>query len=324
MYDYLHNDMTKLRFLHSNRSTLSEEKLHRYLSDDANIKWIQAGELLNLEFDSCVDGRERNPIVGNPGGDIVRLVEAIIAINEVTGRKFPPLEIESLFLWYLDHFGRFYMHTDDSALDKLRLKLAEDPRIMKSFKSVEELHGFITHLPKNFEQPLHLTRYLLDPEYVGCGHLKLMSLHPNRYLASIKVLRSLMMSFFDTLWYGKEEYKRKLYYPMLRGKHDEQAVLVVKVEEERVKDETWIPMIRPSNGVISMFVEHPQVKEYLALKIVQEIAEEWMEGRLKGQNDQKALYETMRNLQDEGLRETVSALAAGLPMYTVVINSDSV
>lgn len=311
--------MSKLHFVHSQLPVLSEGDLSHYLGDRRNVEWVKAGELLKSKYDACVDGRENKPIIGNPGGDIARLVEAIIAINEVTGRKFPPLEIESLFLWYLDHFGKFYMHTDDHAMEKLRVKLASDPRIMINFEDVDSLHDFIIKLPTDFRQPLHLTRYLIDPEYVGCGHLKLMSLHPNRYLASIKVLRSLMMSFFDTMWYGQEDYKRKIYYPMLRGSHEERAVLVVKVDEDRINDDTWIPMVRPSDGIVSMFVEHPQVKEYLALKIVQEIAHEWMDRKLLDSNEQAALYETIRTLQDEGLRETVSALASGLPMYTVII-----
>ena len=312
----------KVVFSSLNERALQRDEVSTYLKTEGVVSWIQAGELLDSKYDACVDGRTTEPIVGNPGGDIARLVEAILAINEVTGHKFTPLDIEAIFRWYLKKFGCFYMHTDEHALESLRLQLNRDQQIGRQFTSVTDLHHFLLHMPADFHQTLHLTRYLLDPAYIGCGHLKLMSLHPNRYQASVKLLRSLMMSFYDALWNGAPELKELLRYPILEGEHRERAVLVVRVAESRITSESWIPMVRPCLGEVSMFVEHPQVREYLAMNIAQAIGEEWLEGRLDGEIQRRDLYQAMCSLQGEGLRETVSALALGLPMYTVTISRE--
>ena len=311
--------MTGVKVVGSGKHVLSEGEVLDYLKVKRNVGWVRAEELLSSVSDACVDGRADSLIVGNPGGDIVRLLEAIVAVNSVTGFVFKPLEIEKIFRWYLHTFGTFYMHTDTHAMKALAKALRQDDRIGLKVDSPDEMHEFIVNPPLEFTQRIRLINYLQDPEYIGCGHLKLLASYPDRYGVSIKVLRSLVTAFFDTMWAGTDEEKKLLVYPMLRGEHNERALLVVRVGGERLSNETLIPMIRPTDGKISMFVECPQARDYMAFQIAERIAEHYLVGRIGGV-DSLELYRKIAELQHEGVRETVSILATGLPMYTVEVS----
>lgn len=100
------------------KKTFTNEEVANYLKQKGVVRWVKLGDLLNEEYDACVDGRETNPVVGNPGGDVSRLAEAVIAVGAVAGRHFNPGEILKIFDWYLSHVGRFYMHTDEHAMLK--------------------------------------------------------------------------------------------------------------------------------------------------------------------------------------------------------------
>lgn len=310
--------MTKVKVVKNDKRLLTEGQVREYLTKEGTVGWIRAGELLNSAHDACVDGRATNQIIGNPGGDIVRLLEAMVAIHNVTGFVFKPLEVEKIFRWYLHNYGVFYMHTDDHAMTALAKALSEDERIGQKLEDAKAMHNFLTKMPDSFKQRLRLSNYMTDPDFIGCGHLKLLASYPEKYGVSIKILRSLIISFFDTLWSGTKEEKKQLLYPMLKGKHKEQALVVVRVSEEKITKETWLPMIRPTDGEVSVFVEIPQARDFMAYTIAEQIGERYLRDRI-GQVDHSELYRKISELQSEGVRETVSFLATGLPMYVVEI-----
>jgi hypothetical protein len=84
------------------KKTYSEAEIAAYLKQKGVVRWIKLGDLFQSKYDACVDGRETDPIVDNPGGDVSRLAEAVIAVGQVAGRQFNPGEILKIFDWYLD------------------------------------------------------------------------------------------------------------------------------------------------------------------------------------------------------------------------------
>lgn len=299
------------------KTTYSEEEIANYLKQKGVVRWIKLGDLFQSEYDACVDGRETDPIVGNPGGDVSRLAEAIIAVGQVAGRQFNPGEILKIFDWYLTHVGQFYMHTDEHAMHHLAEFLNEGygARRMggKKFHTADEMYSYVIN--PDPRQQVFLSRYLLDPRFVGCGHMKLMMSSPHLYGMSEKVLRSISVAFFDTMWNIPEK-SSLLAYPMLPGDHREGAVVNMVIRDAELTDETMIPMVAPTDGTISMFVNHPQVVQYMNKKVAYLLAKEGGDVIKDLKVDPKAVLDHMEHLQNEGVRQTVSALAWGLPVYT--------
>lgn len=299
------------------RTVYSEKQIATYLSTPGVVKWISLGELLKSEFDACVDGRETNPIIGNPGGDVSRLAEAVIAVGAVAGRHFNPGEILKIFDWYVSKVGRFYMHTDEHAMHHLAEFLNEGygARRMggKKFHTSYEMYNYVIN--PDPRQQVFLSRYLLDPRFVGCGHMKLMMSKPAQYGMSEKVLRSLSVAFFDMMWNVPEKSKQ-LVYPCLPGDHKEGAVVNIVIADEELTEKTMVPMVAPTDNKISMFVNHPQVVKYMNKQVAYLLAKEGKSLIKDLEVDPDAVLLHMEHLQNEGVRQTVSALAWGLPVYT--------
>ena len=89
------------------------------------------------------------------------------------------------------------MHTDTHAMEHLTEFLNEGygaKRMKgKKFENAEEMYNYVMN-PDPREQ-VFLSRYLLDPRFVGCGHMKLMMSNPHVYGMSEKVLRSLSVAW---------------------------------------------------------------------------------------------------------------------------------
>lgn len=299
------------------RQTFSVTQVSKYLQQTGVVTWVKLGSLLAEEYDACVDGRETRPIVGNPGGDVSRLAEAVIAVGAVAGRHFNPGEILKIFDWYVDKFGKFYMHTDTHAMEHLAEFLNEGygARRMggKKFHTAEEMYNYVIN--PDPRQQVFLSRYLLDSRFVGCGHMKLMMTKPEQYGMSEKVLRSLSVAFFDMLWNVPEK-APQLVYPCLQGDHKEGAVVNIVIPDAELTDETMVPMVAPTDGKISVFVNHPQVVQYLNKKVAYLLAKEGQAIIKDLVVDPVAVVDHMEHLQGEGVRQTVSSLAWGLPVYT--------
>ena len=299
------------------KATYSEKEISAYLAKPGVVKWIALGDLLKSEFDACVDGRETNPIVGNPGGDVSRLAEAVIAVGKVAGRHFNPGEILKVLDWYVSKVGTFYMHTDEHAMHHLAEFLNEGYGAArmggKKFHSATEMYNYVTN-PDPRDQ-VFLSRYLLDPRFVGCGHMKLMMTKPEQYGMSEKVLRSLSVAFFDMLWNVPDKAKQ-LVYRCLPGDHREGAVVNIVISTSELTDTTMVPMVAPTDGKLSIFVNHPQIVQYLNKKVAYLLAKEGKSIVKNLDVDPTAVEAHMEHLQNEGVRQTVSALAWGLPVYT--------
>lgn len=313
--------MSKIIFEPSPKKTLSEKQVEAYLQTKDVVRWARLGDLLKGEYDACVDGRETTPIVGNPGGDVSRLAEAIISVGQVAGRQFNPGEILKIFDWYIEHFGTFYMHTDEHALVHLAefLHRGYGAKRMgdKHIHTASEMYEYVLHPDPTMQ--VFLSRYLLDIRFMGCGHMKLMMQKPAQYGVSEKVLRSLAVAFFDNLW-NVPTISEKLIYRALKGDHTEGAVVNILIKNKALTENTWVPMVAPTNGKVSIFVNHPQVVRFLNDKVAYLLAKEGNRVIKDLEVDPIAVVTHLEHLQSEGTRQTVSILASGLPGYNFVMS----
>jgi hypothetical protein len=299
------------------KKTYSHAEIAEYLKQKASVRWVKLGDLLRHEYDACVDGRETTPVIGNPGGDASRLAEAVIAVGAVAGRHFNPGEIMKIFDWYVSNFGSFYMHTDEHAMLHLAEFLNEGYGAKrmegKKFHTAREMYDYVMNPDPRLQ--VFLSRYLLDPRFIGCGHMKLMIQKPAQYGMSEKVLRSLSLAFFDNLW-NVPDRRKQLVYPCFPGDHKEGAVVNIVIPGGELTEETMVPMVAPTDGVISVFVNHPQVVQFMNKQVAYLLAKEGASVIKDLEVDPTAVAVHMEHLQNEGVRQTVSSLAWGLPVYT--------
>ena len=282
------------------------------------LVWTRVSTLLGSNTVSCIDGRAETPVLGAPGGDAGELVLSLAALEHELGRPVNAAWIASLFDRYVESFGRFYMHTDRHALERLRDALRADPRTAPygdRFGDDTAAMAFVRAPPPAVEEALldALTR----PEHVGCGHLRLMMEHPERYGVRAGLVADVLRAAFSRGWRRPELAD----YVALDGEHGERGVLEVRIEHP-VHAHTVVPMVAPHEGTRELFVLHPQVAAFIRAEnadfLVERLAPDEAR-RVRGD----ALRARIEELGERQLRATVAALAPTLPHYVLRVSEGS-
>jgi rhodanese-related sulfurtransferase len=297
---------------------LTREDIERHLGDPSKVRRVKLAALLLANRTECVDGREDQAIIGTPGGDAGELVLGLGAVEKVTGQRVDLARVPELTRSFADTFGGIYLHTDNHALHSLTLHLRADDRFapfVEGLTNVEQWEAFLRRPPTHLREPL-LERYL-EPSYVGCGHLKLMLQNPDKYEVRPELLRAFFRAFYLGLWNGATD----LEWVVLGGEHAEGAVTQVQVEGD-----LWpfreVPMIAPSVGGVQMFVNHPQVASYLRRHTAHFFHASAASLLPVGKGDARRLSEVVADLGAQQAGHTLSALAAGLPIFTAHFAAD--
>ncbi len=290
-------------------SRLSVEQVTWHVSQPGSIRWLKFAALMMHGKSACIDGRDDHGVIGTPGGDAGEFVLGLAAVEQVAGVALTDERIAALLIHWVDTFGRFYMHSDSGATNRVILALRADPEVVPHLGTVFEAHEWRAFMrrPPLASQELIL-RHLTPPDHVGCGHLRLSMQHPDRYGVRAELVEAFLRAFFRTRWAGATE----LEYVVLGGDHGEGAVVEVVVEGE-LWPYTRIPLLSPAFEGMQMFVIHPQVSTYLRRQRAAFLAAELSELDL----DEPALAETMCRLGQQQLGETASRLAGGLPVIEV-------
>ncbi len=295
---------------------LTAENIRAHLGDPAQLRRVKVAALMLHGQTACVDGRDDHAVLGTPGGDMGELLLALTVYEQT--RKLP-LGREELHTLFVDHtvaFGDFYMHTDTQALEQLRDALVRHPIAdlkLAADASIEEVLGAVLRPPRKAER--ELLELLVKPEFVGCGHLKLILEHPDEYRVRSELARELIAVFFRELWGGE----RRLHYVVLDGEHHEGAVLTVEVPNS-IHAYTRVPAIPPRYGGRTMFVYHPQVATFIREQQAQFFAEhDVLQGLVL--DDFRAQLKTLAHSQ---LKSTLGYLAPDLPLFTVRVGPDTI
>jgi hypothetical protein len=149
------------------------------------------------------------------------------------------------------------------------------------------------------------------PAHIGCGHLRLVSLHPDEYAVRPGLTATFFEAFFRRLWKGDE----RLEYVVLEGEHEEGAVVNVTLDRE-VHAYTEIPMVAPKHQGQEMFVNHPQVAQFIRSQNTAFLLEK-LPLLQRDKVEEKAFITALSSLANQQLASTVKYLAAELPVFEV-------
>ncbi len=297
---------------------LSREAIEQHLGDPSKVRRVKLAAFLLATKTSCVDGREDRAIIGTPGGDAGEYVLGLTAVEAVTGRSVDVAKVPQLVRAFADTFGGIYLHTDNHALNRLARSLRSDTRLEASvatLHTIEDWERFLRH-PRP-EDRRALLEHLVQPEHVGCGHLKLALTSSEQYRVRPELITSFFEAFYTGLWDGAPD----LTWVVLGGDHAEGAVVQVTTEEQ-LRPFSEVPMIAPSIGGVQMFVNHPQVVTYL-----REQTAHYLTNRVGhllgiGTAEEAALLEQIPAIGGVQAGATLQALAAGLPVFEAHFGRD--
>lgn len=298
---------------------LSLDNVRSHLGDTGAIRWIRLAAFLVHGKRSCVDGRDDHGVVGTPGGDAGEFVLSLAALEKLTGQNVSDEAISSLLHAWVDAFGRFYMHTDENALDALIDDLRQGEitgPVVANIDHPNDWRAFLAKPPEGVRDAV--IDKLITPSNVGCGHLKLILLHPDAYGVRPGLVPSFLRAWFHLRWGGATD----LEYVVLAGGHAEGAVLQVTVE-----DDLWslspIPMVAPFSEDTQVFVNHPQVVDFLREQTAHFMVRHGARAGLTTPSHAELLG-AMRDLAGVQMGETLSRLASGLPIFEASFSTDGV
>jgi hypothetical protein len=269
---------------------------------------------------SCVDGRAHNGVIGSPGGDAGELL-LLLAAAEAEGWSVELDEIAGLIDAWVDEFGGFYLHTDVEALAELGRSLAADPRFhaeLGAFQTadaaldVAALEAWLRSPPESLRDPL--LAHLIDPEALGCGHLRAILRASSDYEVRPALAGAVISGFYSRLWSKPAQMR----YVVLEGPHQERAILDVEVDLEHDPSLAHeIPLVRPANAHDQVFVIQPQ-----AIAVIRRRAVALLVAR-HPELDAERLYARMDRLGADQLAATLRHLDVHLPTVRVIVDHDA-
>lgn len=277
--------------------------------DATEVHWVRTASLLSGGSESCVDGRDERAVIGTPGGDAGELIVALTTVESFGSGPVDGRSLETLVDDWIDTFGRFYLHSDEHALENLRLAVLSDARFTAhgiAPGDVDAMEALVRHPPPDLESAL--LEKLVEPANVGCGHLRSMLVDPDDFLVRDRLPSEVLRAVFRHMWRSPEDVE----WVVLRGAHREQAVVIVSLDHE-VHAYTKVPAVPPSLEGRQTFVAHPQVTAYLREENASFLLER--SPSLAVRVPRADFVRRMRRIADVQLEATLSRLARGLPVY---------
>ncbi|GAB4200327.1 MAG: hypothetical protein OHK0013_11300 [Sandaracinaceae bacterium] len=295
------------------RAAVADDPVRARLSDPGRITWVPLSAILGGGTEQCIDGRAAGPVVGTPGGDAGELVLALSAFEHTARARVPDEAVAPLLAAYAEGFGRFYLHTDTHALERLGDDLANDPRfasVMPTLPHVTAVEGFVRRPPPELESAL--LEHLVASEHVGCGHLRLMLEHPAEYGVRRELVQAVLRESFRLGWSRPE----LLSFAVLEGAHTERAVARVWLDHS-VHTYTLVPTF-PASGAddASVFVAHPEVSAFLRGELGSFLVEHASTLGARAP-EREAFQHELDALAERQISATLRHLARELPVYDV-------
>ena len=292
---------------------MSADELRDHIGPAGGVRWVKLASMSTFGSFSCIDGRDDRAIIGTPGGDAGEFLATLAAVERVTGTVLDDAAVHDALLARIDTFGDFCRHSDTATFDAKVARLRADARIGDVLgTTAAEAFAFLRHPPAELQDVL--LEQLVQPDDMGCGHVRLMLVHPDDYGIRRELVESFLRAFYRLWWAGAPE----LNFTVLPGGHEEAAVVNV-----RLREELWslsrVPLVAPSCGGRQVFVNHPDVASYLRGKVVE------LHRRGLGPvaiDDAGAFRAALEDLATRQLLNTVGHLASGLPIYDVVFDAD--
>lgn len=285
--------------------------------DLKNLNWTTIAEIESAGKLSCIDGRHTQCVVGAPGGNIGEIILILSAAEHLTNIEFNNDQIEQLLVNYASTFGQFYMHTDTHAVREMLQTISHDTELANwandYLGDVDSFFSDIAVLDKTKADLL--MPYLLMPQHIGCGHIKLLTTNAEQYQVRPQLVTHIIKSFFRLMWLGN----KSMHWEMLDGDHHEKQVVVIDGEQDLV-GESVIPFACHSDNE-QQFVHHSAARRFFHKRDAMFIRN-FMDYLDLASPTLADFIEKIERQADLQLNHTLNALAKDLPIIRVVVEGN--
>ena len=297
---------------------LTRAQIEAHIGDPHSVRWVKLAALQLHGKTSCVDGRDEHGVIGTPGGDAGEFLLALASIERATGKQFPVECMEEVLRAYLDTFGHFYIHSDTQAGNRLIQSMRGDERLLPHLpptsSTPQDWRLFMTSPKRELWDAI--SEHMLKDGHLGCGHLRLMLAHPERYMVRRPLVEAFLRTYLHMRWAGAHE----LEFVTLGGGHQEGAVVNIRLERG-VWPFTRVPLISPACGDTQMFVNHPQVSDFQREQVARFFTLHPDFSPIDSDHF-GVLFKDMRRVAGLQLTATLAVLAKGLPIFDVVFHNE--
>lgn len=250
---------------------------------------------------TCIDGRRCEPSLGVPGGSAGLFLHLVHALETIRGVQFEGPTLEALLSEVARRIGTVYLHSDAHAANAVSNHLDEGDDSGSVGKNPVSL---LKHPPAHLQEPL--LELLGRPEFIGCGHLRMMSEHPESYGIRADLVSDFLRAFFRVLWHGNPN----LLFQILEGAHQEIALL--HVHADPASPGIVIPGL-PCVDDEQCFIHHPDAARVILRDLVGLLVQS---RRLAGAGVDD-VFEQLWATYLTWLAETARRLAAAVPQWDV-------
>jgi hypothetical protein len=289
-------------------ASLSEDAVERHFrSMLRDTRVLSLEDLTGHHAVGCMDGRRAQCVAGVPGASAGLLILLLASLEARSGRPLPTRAVHQIFRRYLDHFGSFQIHTDRAAQRRLARALGHEPDQM------------IRNPPDHLRASV--LEAILDPDHVGCGHLRLLLEEPDAYGVRRELVEAVLTGFFLRLWDGDP----RLVLGILDGDHHEGGVVRIRAEPPRESgpwhDRDCTPAAPalvtacPRHRGLDLFVYHPDAVAWLHAMHAVFLATRG----LIAPDQIPACAAAQQRLGEQHLEATLLRLAPELPVFDVWI-----
>jgi rhodanese-related sulfurtransferase len=296
----------------------ASDPVRALLSDPDRLTWVSVASMIGAGSEHCIDGRAGGPVVGTPGGDAGELTLALAAIERTAHAEVDERSVAVSIANYAASFGRFYLHTDAAALERLDRALAADPR-WAAHRGSQPIAALVARPPAELEETL--VALLAQPEYVGCGHLRLLLEHPEEYGVRRELAETVLRET-HRLRYRQPEL---VDFEVLEGEHEERAIVQVLLDHP-VHAYSRVPTLPHREGdAVTFFVSHPEVSAFLRAELgsflLEDVSALGLPARARRRLTGPALDHELAALAERQILATLRHLARELPVYEMHLRS---
>jgi len=273
---------------------LEKSQILAHIGDVKTLEWAHVSQ----HYFSDVDGRAEEKILGTPGGDMGEFILALAAFEAQSGTTLTLESATGLMMELVKSMSRikFYHMTSEHAHDNLTAS--------SGCRNLD-----ISDPPE--EKKAALLKLLVEPDNVGCKHLKyLLKGGYGPDVPQPRIVELGIQAFHEVMWNKTFAGSEKLCYMMLKGPHKEKAFVNIQTAQH-CNDQNLAPLISPQTCFNSMFVNHPEA----ITAFRKELADLFMADASKS----KAMQTAMGDMYVTGISKTVAQILKGYPMFTVFL-----
>jgi len=273
----------------------------------------RADRLIARDGIACIDGRKTHPALCVPGGSAGLFLVLCAALEEVRGQELTDQDLKQLLKLYLNNFRAAYFHSDESAVrvlgglhDSLQ-GLIEQPdtdAVVSVLRSLSE---------SGFESVLG---YLIEPELIGCGHLKTMTRHSDEYKVRGDLPGMVLSAFYRRL--RAKDFRVR--FEVLAGGHAEEGLVYITqtADSQGVLAPVQQPM-PPRHSQIQLFMFHPQTSDY----VLEEQSQLLFRTGWLSSGQEKDFKSLQTEFASKWMGITVGHLAPDAPVYSAEFGAEA-